>query len=185
MPLGIALAAGAGWSYSAPAGRSSSGGSRRAAGIAALAGAAWPPRRGRPGPARMIESRIEAETGRPLPPPEVLAGEVEETQGSYAEIFRPPYLRRTVMLVIFQLLQTIGYCYRLHQLGSDPAAGARHQHHQVARLYLSDRPGFAGGRARRHPDRRSIRAQMADARLRWRLRCSACAFRSSAVPSGL
>jgi MFS transporter, putative metabolite:H+ symporter len=59
--------------------------------------------------ARMIEARIEAETGRPLPAAETIAGEVEEAQGSYAEIFRPPYLKRTVMLVIFQLLQTIGY----------------------------------------------------------------------------
>ena len=65
--------------------------------------------------ARMIESRIEAETGRPLPPPVVLEGEIEEAQGSYAEIFRPPFLKRTVMLVVFQLLQ----------LGSDPDAVAR------------------------------------------------------------
>ena len=59
--------------------------------------------------ARMIETRIEAETGRPLPAAQTLEGEVEEAAGSYAEIFRPPYLKRTVMLVIFQLLQTIGY----------------------------------------------------------------------------
>src|SRR5579862_9956094 len=59
--------------------------------------------------ARMIEQRIEADTGRPLPPPQVLEGEVEEATGSFAEVFRPPYLKRTIMLVIFQLLQTIGY----------------------------------------------------------------------------
>jgi MFS transporter, putative metabolite:H+ symporter len=59
--------------------------------------------------ARMIESRVEAETGRPLPPPQTLAGEVEEVTGSLAEIFRPPYRKRTTMLVIFQLVQTIGY----------------------------------------------------------------------------
>jgi putative MFS transporter len=59
--------------------------------------------------ARMIETRIEAETGRRLPTPQALEGEVEEIAGSYSEIFRPPYLKRTIMLVIFQLLQTIGY----------------------------------------------------------------------------
>jgi MFS transporter, putative metabolite:H+ symporter len=59
--------------------------------------------------ARMMESRIEAETGRPLPPPQMLEGEVEEATGSLAEIFRPPYRKRTTMLVIFQLVQTIGY----------------------------------------------------------------------------
>jgi len=59
--------------------------------------------------ARMIETRIEAETGRALATPQALEGEVEEIAGSYSEIFRPPYLKRTIMLVIFQLLQTIGY----------------------------------------------------------------------------
>ncbi len=59
--------------------------------------------------ARMIESRVEAETGRPLPPPQTLAGEVEEVTGSLWEIFRPPYQSRTTMLIIFQLVQTIGY----------------------------------------------------------------------------
>ncbi|MGC2524613.1 MAG: MFS transporter, partial [Stellaceae bacterium] len=47
--------------------------------------------------ARMIEARIEAETGRPLPAPQTIEGEVEEIQGTYSEIFQPPYLKRTVM----------------------------------------------------------------------------------------
>jgi MFS transporter, putative metabolite:H+ symporter len=59
--------------------------------------------------AQMIERRIEAETGRPLPPPQTLAGEIEETTGSLSEIFREPYVNRTIMLIIFQLVQTIGY----------------------------------------------------------------------------
>ncbi len=59
--------------------------------------------------ARMIEARVEAEIGRPLPPPQILAGEVEEATGSLWEAFRPPYRNRTTMLVIFQLVQTIGY----------------------------------------------------------------------------
>jgi MFS transporter, putative metabolite:H+ symporter len=59
--------------------------------------------------AQMIEQRIEAATGRPLPPPQAIEGEVEVATGAFSEAFRPPYLKRTVMLVIFQLLQTIGY----------------------------------------------------------------------------
>src|SRR6516162_4448077 len=59
--------------------------------------------------ARMIERRIEAEIGRPLPPPQTLIGEIEQTTGSIREIFREPYLKRTIMLIIFQLVQTIGY----------------------------------------------------------------------------
>jgi putative MFS transporter len=59
--------------------------------------------------ARMIERRVEAETGRPLPPPQTLAGEIERTTGSLREIFQGPYLNRTIMLIIFQLVQTVGY----------------------------------------------------------------------------
>jgi MFS transporter, putative metabolite:H+ symporter len=59
--------------------------------------------------ARMIERRVEAETGRPLPLPQTITGEIEKTTGSLREIFREPYLNRTVMLIIFQLVQTIGY----------------------------------------------------------------------------
>ncbi|MGH7045886.1 MAG: MFS transporter [Stellaceae bacterium] len=58
---------------------------------------------------RMIETRIEAETGRPLAAPQALSGEIEEATGSLREAFRPPYRKRTTMLVIFQLVQTIGY----------------------------------------------------------------------------
>jgi putative MFS transporter len=57
----------------------------------------------------MIESRVQAETGRPLPPPEMLSGEVEENRGSWFEIWSRPYLPRTIMMIIFNLLQTIGY----------------------------------------------------------------------------
>jgi MFS transporter, putative metabolite:H+ symporter len=73
----------------------------------------WLAQHGRPAEAdriaRMIEERIEAETGRALPAPQSLKGEVEEATGSLWEAFRPPYRKRTVMLVIFQLLQTIGF----------------------------------------------------------------------------
>jgi putative MFS transporter len=30
-------------------------------------------------------------------------------RGTFAELWRPPYLRRTVMLILFQMLQTIGF----------------------------------------------------------------------------
>jgi putative MFS transporter len=57
----------------------------------------------------MMEARVQAETGRPLPPPVMLAGEVEETRGSFREIWYPPYRSRTIMMIIFNLVQTIGY----------------------------------------------------------------------------
>ena len=38
-----------------------------------------------------------------------VAGGAPTEQGTFAELWRPPYLRRTVMLVLFQTLQTIGF----------------------------------------------------------------------------
>ena len=57
----------------------------------------------------MIEAKVEAESGRPLPPPENLEDEVEQGRGSWMEIWRAPYLGRTIMLILFNLLQSIGY----------------------------------------------------------------------------
>ncbi|MBV9828575.1 MAG: MFS transporter [Alphaproteobacteria bacterium] len=58
---------------------------------------------------RMIEARVEAGTGRPLPPPESIEEEVEAQDGAFVEMFQVPYRNRTVMLIVFQLLQTVGY----------------------------------------------------------------------------
>jgi len=57
----------------------------------------------------MMEGRVQAEIGRPLPPPQVLDGEVERLHGSWFEIWRAPYLSRTILMIVFNLLQTIGY----------------------------------------------------------------------------
>ncbi|MBV8888111.1 MAG: MFS transporter [Alphaproteobacteria bacterium] len=58
---------------------------------------------------RMIEARVETQFGRSLPPPLALDDEVELSTGSFAEMFRPPYLQRTLMLIVFQVLQVVGY----------------------------------------------------------------------------
>jgi putative MFS transporter len=58
---------------------------------------------------RMIEARVETQSGRTLPPPRALDDEIELGKGSYREIFRPPYLQRTLMLIVFQILQVVGY----------------------------------------------------------------------------
>ena len=56
-----------------------------------------------------LESKIERDTGAPLPAPQTVAGEPESVTGSWFEIWHGPYLRRTVILVIFNLFQTVGY----------------------------------------------------------------------------
>jgi putative MFS transporter len=58
----------------------------------------------------MIEARVQASLGgRPLPPPHIIAGEVEIGKGAFREMFNETYRSRTIMLIIFQLLQTVGY----------------------------------------------------------------------------
>ncbi len=55
-----------------------------------------------------IEARVAAESGAPLPPPGPLEPEAAG-EGSFAEIWQPPYGQRTVVLSIFQFFQTYGY----------------------------------------------------------------------------
>jgi MFS transporter, putative metabolite:H+ symporter len=56
-----------------------------------------------------IEERVAAESGKELPAivPENSLG--PPTSVKFVRIFRPPYLRRTVMLMVFHFAQTIGY----------------------------------------------------------------------------
>jgi putative MFS transporter len=56
-----------------------------------------------------IERRVERETGRPLPPSEIVAGEAEAREGSWVEMWQGPYLKRTIILSVYNLFQTIGY----------------------------------------------------------------------------
>jgi putative MFS transporter len=54
-----------------------------------------------------VEARVAADLGRPLPEP---APPVAEAGGAgFAEIWRPPYRRRTVMLAVVNFFQTVGY----------------------------------------------------------------------------
>jgi MFS transporter, putative metabolite:H+ symporter len=57
----------------------------------------------------MIEAKVQAESGKPLPAPEVLPDEVEAGRGAWVEMWQGPYRSRTVMLIIFNLLQSVGY----------------------------------------------------------------------------
>jgi putative MFS transporter len=58
-----------------------------------------------------MEERVAAELGAEIPPVAVEAStDVSAgTPVSFIGIFQPPYLARTVMLMVFQLAQTIGY----------------------------------------------------------------------------
>jgi len=56
---------------------------------------------------RVIEQKVAADIGRALPEPTPSPAEVHP-KGSLAEVFRAPYLSRTVMLVLLNLLLPIG-----------------------------------------------------------------------------
>ena len=77
------------------------------AGVTALAGAAWPVRRGR----QIIdgmEARCVKDQGKPLDEPEPAAVDVQGT-GRFADIWQPPYRRRALMLIVFHVFQAIGF----------------------------------------------------------------------------
>ncbi len=54
-----------------------------------------------------LEASIAAETGTSLPDP--VPSAEQPARGSFRELWRAPYLRRTVMLSIFNLFQTVGF----------------------------------------------------------------------------
>lgn len=54
-----------------------------------------------------IEQEVMSDTGRPLPVPGSLAVETGRRL-PFRDLWQPPYRRRTLMLVVFHLLQTVG-----------------------------------------------------------------------------
>jgi len=55
-----------------------------------------------------IEARVQADFGRPLPTPEPPHYQ-DPRKGSIAEIFGPRYLKRTIMLMLFNFFQTVAF----------------------------------------------------------------------------
>ncbi|MGH8157515.1 MAG: MFS transporter [Rhodanobacter sp.] len=56
----------------------------------------------------MIEGKVRAETGQPLPPPRAQPAE-EHGSGRFQEIFSARYGKRTLMLSVFNVAQVIGF----------------------------------------------------------------------------
>jgi putative MFS transporter len=55
-----------------------------------------------------IEARVAAEYGKPLPPPDRPYPQ-DSRQGRLVEIFSPRYRTRTIMLMLFNFFQTVGF----------------------------------------------------------------------------
>jgi MFS transporter, putative metabolite:H+ symporter len=77
----------------------------------------WLESRGQIAEANAVLESLEAESLSPAPVQPTIAMQESvqsdssraRERGAFAELWRPPYLRRTVMLIIFQTLQTIGF----------------------------------------------------------------------------
>jgi putative MFS transporter len=72
----------------------------------------WLEQHGRAAEAEAIVADLEnkiRDDGYELAPPETVSGEAERKTGSFAEIWNDIYRGRTVMLVIYNLFQTVGY----------------------------------------------------------------------------
>src|SRR5579883_1063953 len=62
-----------------------------------------------------IEKAVERSSGRPLASAEV-SPEPLPRRAPFAAIWSPPYRGRTILLVVFQMLQTLGYYGFMHWL---------------------------------------------------------------------
>ena len=72
----------------------------------------WLARHGRLAEAEAITAAIEAEVAAeagPLPAPGAAEASEEAGDGSFAEIWQPPYDRRAIVLSVFNFFQTFGY----------------------------------------------------------------------------
>ncbi|MBL6751110.1 MAG: MFS transporter [Nevskia sp.] len=56
-----------------------------------------------------LERQVQAETGQALPAPRPVEGEAEQRSGAWSEMWSRAYRGRTVMLMVYNLFQTIGY----------------------------------------------------------------------------
>lgn len=56
---------------------------------------------------RALEKKVELETGRPLPA--ALVEVVSGTKVRFADLWQAPYRRRMVLMIVFNVFQTIGY----------------------------------------------------------------------------
>ncbi|PCE32294.1 MFS transporter [Burkholderia ubonensis] len=56
---------------------------------------------------RALEAKVEAEYGRPLPPP--APAQPVPARGSFGDMWVPPYRNRTIMMTIFNVFQTVGF----------------------------------------------------------------------------
>jgi putative MFS transporter len=57
----------------------------------------------------MMERQVEREIGTPLPEPQVSVDAAAPSAGRIADLLRPPYRTRTILLAVFNFFQTIGF----------------------------------------------------------------------------
>jgi putative MFS transporter len=67
----------------------------------------WLSEHGRKDDAERVVAQFEKEAGASAAP--AVEVQAEPTEGSFREIWRAPYLSRTIMLILFNLFQTIGF----------------------------------------------------------------------------
>jgi putative MFS transporter len=58
-----------------------------------------------------LEAKVEAQYGRPLPAPDYAraSASAPQSKARFAEIWQPPYRRRTLTMLLFNLFQAIGF----------------------------------------------------------------------------
>jgi len=103
----------------------------------------WLAQRGRFDKAEEILARLErtvaAQSGRPLPPPQVAAPVTAQpgttSKARFKEIWQPPYRRRTITMLVFNLFQSLGF-YALRPGCRPCSSRARDGHAQFALFFV-------------------------------------------------
>ena len=85
-----------------------------------------------------MERRVQGETGKPLPAPQLVEGEAEVKRGAWMEMWSTQYRGRTIMLVLYNLFQTIGY-YGFQAWVPQFPHLAGHRSARIPALYLRHR----------------------------------------------
>ena len=122
---------------------------------------------------RGIEAKVEAEYGRPLPPPG--PEEPVSPASRFRDLWLPGVRGRVILMSVFNIFQTVGYL-RLQQLGALAPRQAGDHRLDQPRLYDRHRPRGPGRTASRLFSGRPARAQMDHRRHRLASSSSAASF---------
>ncbi|VDR27399.1 4-hydroxybenzoate transporter PcaK [Raoultella terrigena] len=128
--------------------------------------ARWLEVKGRNDDAHAVMCEMEQRCGiAPSPQHRTEAGTAKTQTGTFKEIWAPEYRKRTIMLMVMNFFQAIGFFW-LRQLAASAAVGPGREHHPQPAVRLFHYPRLSDWLPVLHPLCSPLREQMADRALR-------------------